>query len=178
MASCSSRAVTTRGPQSAAAARGRWARLTRSLTSLAVIAGTSTILACGGDTTPTRADEAPAADVAKEQAVLDGTPTPTPAGAKKGVATKGADGKLYHCSLAAMDRVGTAKDRVTRRDKILKGRKAAVRRLEKKYPGGKAPAAVVTQYKKLVARVNAQVRHANRAIGQYNRLLRTECSPD
>ena len=157
--------------------RGHLARLTRSLMMLGAVAATSTLIACGGDTTPTRDDEAPTADVAAEQAAQDAKATPTPK-ADDSVATKGADGKIYRCSLTSMGTINTAKDRVTRRDKILKGRRAAVRKLEKKYPGGTAPAAVVTRYKKLVARVNAQVKHTNRAIRQYNALLRSACSPD
>jgi hypothetical protein len=155
--------------------RGRLSAAARALLTAGAIAGTSMLIACGGDTTPGPEDEAPAADVAAEEVRQDPTPTPTPD--NQVVSTKGADGKSYSCPLTAMASINSARDQVTRREKVLKARKAAVRKIEKKYPGGTAPAAVVDRYNRLFARANAQVKHTNRAIRQYNSLLRSECNP-
>jgi hypothetical protein len=74
-----------------------------------------------------------------------------------------------------MDRVNSAKERVARREKVLKARRAAVRKLEKQYPSGKAPGYVVERYDRLFARANAQVSWTNKAIRQYNGVLREAC---
>jgi hypothetical protein len=145
----------------------------RVLMTLLAIAGAATVIGCGGDTTPGPADEAPAADVASEETRQDATPTNTP----QVVTATGADGKNYSCPLTAMGDINAANDTVTRREKVLKGRRAAVRRIEKKYAGGGAPPAVVARYDRLLARANAQVKHTNRAIRKYNGLLDAHCDP-
>jgi hypothetical protein len=152
---------------------------------LAVIVGIAIIAVAGSssDTTPGPEDAAPPSAVADETEreqtppATDSVPTTTP---KKDtprhrVTARGADGKTYRCASAAMDRVDSARDRVTRREKILKTRRAAVHKLVKAYPSGGAPRYVVDRYRKLLARANAQVSWTNKAIDQYNRVLRDAC---
>jgi hypothetical protein len=146
---------------------------------LAVVAliGLAAILGSSNDTTPGPGDAAPAAAVAAEQQREDATETATatPTATPRPVSARGADGRTYMCSYSVLDDVDAAKDRITRRQKILKARRAAVRRIERQYPSGRAPDAVVDRYDKLVARSNAQVDWTNKAVDQYNALLRKEC---
>jgi hypothetical protein len=74
-----------------------------------------------------------------------------------------------------LDRVDAAKARVTRRRRVLKARRAAVRRIEKQYPSGRASGAVVDRYNKLFAASNAQVDWTNEAVWHYNAVLRESC---
>lgn len=149
---------------------------------LAVIAGVVAVgVAAGssGDTTPGPDDSAPEAAVANERDRQPTDEAPTTSherdAPQRDVTTRGADGKTYSCAFSAMDRVDAAKDRVTRREKVLKARRAAVRRIVKQYPSGKAPGDVVDRYEKLRARANVQVTWTNKAIDQYNRVLRDAC---
>ena len=57
------------------------------------------------------------------------------------------------------------------------GRRAALRKLQRRYPDGTAPSAVVDRYEFLRARYNAQVRLVNKAVRAHNRLLRQVCRP-
>jgi hypothetical protein len=47
----------------------------------------------------------------------------------------------------------------------------------KQYPSGTAPHYIVIRYDKLAARANAQRTWTNKAIHQYNRMLRQACNP-
>jgi hypothetical protein len=149
------------------------------LVAVGIFAGSS------GDTTPGPGDAAPASAVAAEKKRQETEPTqhsgtttaPKDDAAEGGVTTRGADGKSYSCGYDVLDRVDAAKDRVTRREKMLKTRRAAVRKLRKQYPSGEAPGDVVDRYDDLLARANAQVTWTNKAIAQYNRVLRDACDP-
>ncbi|MGH2944683.1 MAG: hypothetical protein ACRDPC_00105 [Solirubrobacteraceae bacterium] len=155
---------------------------------LAVVAAIAVVAALSGssnETTPGPADSAPASEVAAEKdrqqtgRTKDGAATTTsedPA-ADRVIKAKGADGKTYRCDIGIIDRVNAANDRVDRREEVLKARRAAVRRLEKQYPNGEAPGDVVDRYEDLLARANAQVTWTNKAIDQYNRVLRDACDP-
>ncbi|MCW3049812.1 MAG: hypothetical protein JWO74_4096 [Solirubrobacterales bacterium] len=158
------------------------------LMALAVIAGIATVVAVTGassDTTPGPADSAPAPAVAAEadrqqtdrRTSGSTTTTAQEPTAKRVVTAEGADGKTYSCAFDVLDRVDAAKGRVSRREDVLKARRAAVRRLEKQYPRGRAPGSIIDRYHKLVARANAQVTWTNKAIHQYNRVLRDACDP-
>jgi hypothetical protein len=136
------------------------------------------------DTMPGPEDAAPVAAVADEEAVQerdssgDDTVTQPVRDNEPTVTAKGSDGKTYLCPADALDRIDAANDKVTRRKKVLKARRAAVRKLEKQYPSGTAPSAVVDRYDRLVARENAQVTWVNKAVREYNGLLRSECTAD
>jgi hypothetical protein len=137
----------------------------RRLTILAVIAAMTAVVAltgCSSNTTPGPSDTAP---------------TPSVDRIEPDVRTRGADGNTYICAFAVLDRVHAAKDRVTRRRKVLKASREAVRRLVKQYPSGTAPHYIVIRYDKLAARANAQRTWTNKAIHQYNRMLRQACNP-
>jgi hypothetical protein len=137
----------------------------RGLVALAVIAAITAVVAltgCSSNTTPGPADTAPTPSVPPKERV---------------VTTEGAGGRTYSCAFGVLDRVDAAKDRVTRRRKVLKARRAAVRSLEKHYPSGTAPHYIVIRYDKLAARANAQVTWTNKAIHEYNRVLRHACNP-
>jgi len=157
----------------------------RGLMALLVIAGIAIAAVAGSssDTVAGPEDAAPQSAVATEtnpqrtEPPTDSEPTTThkKTTSPHRVTARGADGKTYHCAFAVMDRVDTAKDRVTRRETILKTRRAAVHKLAKQYPSGSAPGYVVDRYRKLLARANAQVAWTNTAIDQYNRVLRDAC---
>lgn len=167
---------------------GNWlvahARGVMALAAVAALIAVGAIAGSSGDTTPGPGDSAPASEVAAEKERAATEPTKqsdtsssednAPAAA---VTTTGADGKTYSCNAGVLDRVDTAKDRVTRREKVLKSRRAEVRNLRKQYPDGKAPGDVVDRYNDLLARANAQVRWTNKAVAQYNRVLRDACDP-
>jgi hypothetical protein len=91
------------------------------------------------------------------------------------VTATGADGKTYRCSSSVIDRIDAARGVVTSREAVVKQRRAALRRIERRYPDGRAPSAVVRRYGRLVKRANAQVRATNRAIDEYNGLLVSLC---
>jgi hypothetical protein len=164
-------------------AGGFVARHARVLMAVAVVAVIGVIAAVFGsseDTTPRAEDVAPPSLVAEEdsQAALPTlTPIPTSTAPPKVVTAKSSNGKTYSCSIGAvLDRVDEAHDEVTRRERVLRSRRAAVRKLERQYPSGRAPAAVVDRYDRLFARANAQVRWTNKAVARYNKLLRDECT--
>jgi hypothetical protein len=161
----------------------------RGLMAMAVVAAIAVAVALSGssrDTTPTPADAAPAADVAAEQAAQD-TSAPGTAPAKphhrkaepkpKPVAVRGSNGKTYMCGTSALIDAEVKDAVVKRREKVLTGRRRAVRALVKRYPGGNAPSSVVDRYHYLLARANAQVTFTNKAIHAYNRTLENECEP-
>lgn len=131
------------------------------------------------DTTPGPEDVAPASDVAAAMKSSEKASTTKPAKHRprdsRGVRAQNSDGKTYWCRPGALGEVDAANDRAVRREKVLKERRAAVRALEKQYPDGTAPGAVVDRYDRLVAEVNAQVKYTNRAIEHYNDLLRQNC---
>jgi hypothetical protein len=144
---------------------GSLVRGARRLTTLAVITGITAVIAltgCSSNTTPGPSDTAPTPSVAPKERV---------------VTTRGADGNTYSCAFAVLDRVHAAEDRVTRRRKVQKASREAVRRLERQYPSGTAPHYIVSRYDNLAARANAQVTWTNQAIHQYNRVLRQACNP-
>jgi hypothetical protein len=150
------------------------------LAAIAAIAALVALTGSSGDTTPGPGDSAPDSVVAAEErrqnaARADGA-TPAPS-AETAVRTEGPDGRTYSCSFDVLDRVDSAKDRVTRREKVLKARRAAVRRIEAQYPNGEAPPDVVDRYNELFARANAQVTWTNKAIRRYNQVLRDACDP-
>ena len=91
------------------------------------------------------------------------------------VTATGADGKTYRCSSSVIGRIDAAHAVVTSRDAVLEQRRAAVRRLARQYPSGRAPSAVVRRYDRLRKRAIAQVRFTNRAIDDYNGLLVSLC---
>jgi hypothetical protein len=154
-------------------------RHARGFLGLAVVAliGLAAILGSSNDTTPGPGDAAPAAAVAAEQQREDATETATatPTATPRSVSARGSDGRTYMCSYSVLDGIDAAKARITRRQKILKARRAAVRRIERQYPSGRAPDAVVDRYHKLVARSNAQLDWTNKAVDEYNARLRKDC---
>jgi hypothetical protein len=153
----------------------------RGLLALAVLAGIVVIAlltGCSSDATPRGDDAAPssavAAEVKRQRAEPTSEPTRQPGQAP--VTAKGANGKTYNCPFTVSGRVAAADARVKRRTTILRTRRAALRKIARKYPNG-APADIVARYETLRASANAQVRWTNRAIRQYNRLLLEACSP-
>jgi hypothetical protein len=117
-------------------------------------------------------DAAPTAAVAAEA-----SPQHADAG-DQGFAANGSDGRTYECPASALDELDAADDKAKRRTKVLKARRAAVRGIEKQYPSGNAPAAAVERYDRLFARANAQVKWVNRAVREYDHVLRSQCAPD
>jgi hypothetical protein len=163
-------------------------RHARGLMALAAVAAIGLVVALFGsssETTPGPADSAPASEVAAEKDRQQTKPknkgtasrSSKDRAADRVVTARDADGNTYRCSIAVTGRVTEAKDRVTRREKVLKARRAAIRKLEKQYPSGEAPADVIARYEDLLARANAQVTWTNKAIAQYNRVLRDACDP-
>jgi hypothetical protein len=145
----------------------------------AIVGGTIVVAAlagCSDDTTPQAGDVASNAAVARE---LDRQRTEPSAKSKPhaSVTAKGANGRTYRCPFSAATRLDAADAKVKRRTNVLRGRRVALRKLQRRYPGGTAPSAVVDRYEFLRARYNAQVRLTNRAIRAYNRLLRQVCHP-
>ena len=134
---------------------------------VAVIAGMTALVAltgCSSNTTPGPSDTAPPTSAAPRDSTKPAV-----------IMTEGAGGRTYRCAFPVLDRVHAAKAGVTRRQKVLKARRAAVRRLEEQYPSGEAPRRIVTRYNTLTARANAQVTWTNKAIHKYNRVLRQAC---
>jgi hypothetical protein len=159
----------------------RHARGLMALAAVAALVAIGALSAASSDTNPGPDDTAPASEVSAERNRQQSERTNDSAATKPSqdrvVTARGADGRTYRCGLAVLDRVTAAKDRVTRREKVLKARRAAVRRLEAQYPAAEAPADVVDRYEELLARANAQVTWTNTAIAQYNRILRDVCDP-
>ena len=135
------------------------------------IAGTSAAIAvagamaagCGSETPSPSAEASPTANKpAKEK--------------PRTVLATSANGKTYSCPFTALGELTTAEERA----KVAKRRVGAVERplkkLDRRYPGGTAPAAVVDRYNGLLAEYKARIRTANRAVEAYNSLLRSKCA--
>src|SRR5205823_8702634 len=126
----------------------------RARMALGAVAAIGAVAATAGgssDTTPGPTDSAPSSAVAaqanQQPDATTGTATTTPSiDAQTTVTATGSDGKTYSCEYSVRDRVDAAQNRVTRRRKVLKARRAAVRRLVKQYPGRPAPESVVERY--------------------------------
>jgi hypothetical protein len=149
---------------------------------LAIAGGLLVIAAlagCSDDTTPRADDVAPrsaerteaARQLAESTADASARPTHAP------ITAKGAHGRTYSCPFSVGGRLDASNAKVQRRKKVLRARRAPLRRIERRYRHGGAPAAVVDRYESLRARYNAQVVWTNKAIREHNRLLRKECSP-
>ena len=162
----------------------RHARALMALSVVAVIVAIAALSDSSSDTTPGPDDAAPAAAVAAEESLQEADSRDDDAESQpvtdtdQTVTAKGSDGKTYQCPSSGLARIDAADYKVKRHKKVLKARRAAVRRIEKQYPSGNAPAAVVDRYDKLFARANAQVKWANKAVREYNRLLRSECTSE
>jgi hypothetical protein len=98
-------------------------------------------------------------------------PKPKPHGA---VAT-GANGQKYFCSHSVLGRVNAAKDQFRGPERVLNGMEAALKKLDKKYPGRTAPPATADRYNALLARARVQLKTTNQAIDRYNQTLRDAC---
>jgi hypothetical protein len=162
----------------------RHARALMALGVVAVIVAIAALSDSSSDTTPGPEDAAPAAAVATEESRQeansrdDGAESQPNTDSEQTVTAKGSDGKTYQCPSSGLAQIDAAADKVTRRKKVLKARRDAVRRIERQYPSGNAPAEVIERYDTLFARANAQVTWVNKAVGEYNALLRSECTSE
>jgi hypothetical protein len=144
----------------------------------AVVLALALLTGCADDTTPQRGDIASDSDAARELAQQRTEPTAVPHPKRTTVTAPGPGGRSYRCPLSIAARIDAADAKVKRRKSVLKGRRAALRKIQRRYPGGTAPSAVVDRYEFLRARYNAQVRLVNKAVRAHNRLLRQVCRPD
>jgi hypothetical protein len=144
----------------------------------AVVLALVVLTGCGEDTTPQPGDVASNAAVAREIEHQRTEPTASPHPKRAPVTAQGADGRSYRCPFGTAARIDAADAKVKRRTSVLKGRRAALRKLQRRYPDGTAPSAVVDRYEFLRARYNAQVRLVNKAVRAHNRLLRQVCRPE
>jgi len=158
----------------------RHARGLLALGAVAVVVVLAALSTSSSDTQPSAHEVASSAATPSAEAQQDksGSSTPAGANAEQETTATGADGQIYSCPRSSLARIDAAKDRIDRREQALKARRAAIRRLEKRYPSGKAPGAVVDRYNELVAREKSELRRVNRAVDQYNGLLRRACTPD
>jgi outer membrane protein TolC len=91
------------------------------------------------------------------------------------VVATGANGQKYSCPFSVRGRVNAARDRIRAPERALHGMEAALKKLDKKYPGRTAPPASADRYNALLARARAQLKAANEAISRYNQTLRDAC---
>jgi hypothetical protein len=153
------------------------------LAGIAIIAGIGALSDGSSDTTPGAADAAPAAAVTTEETAVDqaaaasqdAQTTTTAAPVRVGV--KGADGRTYYCSGAALADAKTKKARSDRRDKVLTQRKRSYRRFLAAHPEKRLAPADYDRYKYLRARYSAQLKFTNSAIDSYNHVLDSRCDP-
>jgi hypothetical protein len=128
-------------------------------------------------------DSSPAADDAvasaatepNDQSTTPSAPAPKPKPKPHGVVATGANGQRYFCSYSVLGRVDAAKDRFRGPERVLHGMEAALKKLDKKYPGRTAPPATADRYNALLARARVQLKTTNEAIGRYNQTLRDAC---
>jgi outer membrane protein TolC len=83
--------------------------------------------------------------------------------------------KKYSCPFSVRGRVNAARDRIRAPERALHDMEAALKKLDKKYPGRTAPPASADRYNALLARARAQLKSANEAISRYNQTLRDAC---
>ena len=160
-------------------------RHVRGLMALGAVGVVAALIALGGsssDSLESAADDAaPAAAVAAEARKTPPERKSDRAADKPSrppVAARGADGKRYLCSYGVLDRINAAKTRVKRRERILRGQRRELAKLDREYPNRAAPPDVADHYNALLARARAQLKWTNGAIGAYNHLLVDLCERD
>lgn len=153
----------------------------KGLMALAVVAAVVVAMVLGGsfstESSPASDDAvAPSLRAPTNPAPAPSEPAPrTPTPKRKPRGFTGANGKRYMCSFSVLDRVDTAKKRFRGRERVLNGMEAALKKLDKKYPGRTAPPASADRYNALLARTRVQLNWTNAAIGRYNQTLRDAC---
>jgi hypothetical protein len=139
----------------------------------AVLSGSSST-----DTSPAANDAAaPSVTVPVAQSPSPSAPAPKAKAQPKrrAVVATGANGQRYRCPPSVLGRVDAARERFRGPERALNGMQAALKKLDKKYPGRTAPPATAQRYNALLARARAQVTTTNEAIGRYNQTLRDAC---
>jgi hypothetical protein len=112
-----------------------------------------------------------------DQSLPPSAPAPKPKAKPKArrVVATGANGQRYSCSFSVRGRVNASRDRIRAPERALHGMEAALKKLDKKYPGRAAPPASADRYNALLARTRAKLKSANEAISRYNQTLRDAC---
>jgi hypothetical protein len=141
----------------------------KGLMALAAISAVALAVALGGSLSST---SSPAADAAVASAPKS---TPKAKPRARGKVTTGAHGRTYFCSSSVLGRVDAAKVRFRGPERVLLGMEAALKQVDRKYPGTTPPPATADRYNALLARTRAQLTVTNEAIRRYNETLRHAC---
>ncbi len=151
------------------------------LMALAAISAVALAVALAGSPS---GNSSPAADAAVAAVPTDQSSAPrSPAPKSKrtakpkahGKVATGAHGQTYFCSASVLGRVNAAKVRFRGPERVLLGMEAALKQLDRKYPGTTAPPATADRYNALLARTRAQLTVTDEAIRRYNETLRDAC---
>jgi hypothetical protein len=148
---------------------------------LAVVAAALVAMVLGGSFSTERSPAsddavAPSLRTPTSQSPAPAVPPPkAPAPKREPRTFTGPNGHEYMCSYSVLDRVDAAKKRFRGRERVLNGMEAALKKLDKKYPGRTAPPASADRYNALLARTRVQLNWTNAAISRYNQTLRDAC---
>jgi hypothetical protein len=94
------------------------------------------------------------------------------------VTIKSDGGKTFSCPDGTEAKFEPIDIRAGRVQLTLRGVHKSMSALEKRYPGGKAPAGVVKRYDKLLKREHQLVKAYNETVDEHNAIIDSDCDPE